>query len=122
VTYQRGTWTDREQVIGRVQAITYASSITPSMLYNVFNVGTLTNGITINAPTDTPADGHPFRFRFTQDSGGSHSITWNSVFVFSSDFSGSDIATTASKSVEVGGSYHSSSGKYRITGKTGTFT
>lgn len=95
-------------------SVPYASSITPNIdEYSIFNVGTLTGPITINAPTGTPTDNTTLNFRFVQDGTG-RAITWNSAFVFGTDLLSGDIPTAANSKFSVFCRYNSVESKYRV--------
>lgn len=97
--------------------VAYASSITPDInSYGIFNVGTLTGNITINAPTGTPTDGQTTTFRFTQNGTGGWTYTWNSAFAFGTDVVAADLPTTASASFEVLFRYNTAAAKWRCVG------
>ncbi len=63
-----------------IQNLAYAASITPEPGYgSTIVVGTLTGGITVNAP-QAAWKGAKLRFVFTQDGTGGRAVTWNAVF------------------------------------------
>lgn len=102
--------------------VAYASSITPDIsAYSIFNVGTLTGNITINAPTGTPTDNTKLLFRFVQDGTGGRTYTWNSVFAFGTDVVAADLPTTANAKFEVFFRYNTVDSKYRCVGLTRGF-
>lgn len=109
---------------GELPAVTvaYASSITPDIsAYSIFNVGTLTGNITINAPTGTPTDNTKLLFRFVQDGTGGRTYTWNAAFAFGTDVVSADLPTTASAKFEVFFRYNTTDSKYRCVGLTRGF-
>lgn len=58
----------------------FAASFTPNALGGeMIEIGNLTAGITINAPTN-PARGQHLQFRIVQDGTGGWNVTWDSVF------------------------------------------
>jgi hypothetical protein len=97
--------------------VAYAASITPDIsAYSIFNVGTLTGNIAINAPTGTPTDNTKLLFRFVQNGTGGWTYTWNSAFAFGTDVVAADLPTTASAKFEVFFRYNTIDSKYRCTG------
>jgi hypothetical protein len=63
-----------------VNTTTSASSITPNVnLYDFYAINALATGLTINAPTGSPADGTKLIFRIL-DNGTSRSLTWNITY------------------------------------------
>lgn len=101
---------------GALPAVTvaYAASITPDIdTYSIFNVGTLTGPITINAPTGTPTDNTTLLFRFVQDGTG-RAITWNGAFAFSTDLQSGDIPIVANAKFSVFCRYNTVDSKYRV--------
>lgn len=63
-----------------VQTYAYAATITPDALFGeIVDIGALTAGITIGAPTN-PYIGAKLTFLFVQDATGGRVITWNAVF------------------------------------------
>jgi len=102
--------------------VAYASSITPDIsAYSIFNVGTLTGNIIINAPTGTPTDNTKLLFRFVQNGTGGWTYTWNSVFAFGTDVVAADLPTTANAKFEVFFRYNTVDSKYRCVGLTRGF-
>lgn len=96
-----------------VVAIAYAASITPDCGNSeIINVGTLTNTITINAPTGNKTDGQNLRFRFTQDGTG-RAITWNAAFAFGTDITSAMVPVTASAKFEIMFTWHATDAKWR---------
>lgn len=63
----------------RVEAINYASTITPSWQNGRIKTITLTGNPTIAAPYQA-ATGQEMTFIFTQDATGGRTVTWNSIF------------------------------------------
>lgn len=73
---------------GQVQVIAYAASITPDAAAGErVIVGTLTGGLTINAPSN-PVAGAALEFAFAQDATGGRAITWNAAFKKAADGAG----------------------------------
>lgn len=68
----------------------YAATVTPAITGAMTHVqvGVLTGNITIGAPTGSFAVGSRLSFGFTQDGTGSRTITWNAVFAFTANGSG----------------------------------
>ena len=63
-----------------VNTTTSASSITPNVgQYDFYVINALATGLTINAPTGSPADGTKLVFRLL-DNGTSRSLTWNGIY------------------------------------------
>ena len=80
-------------LLWRRQVVAYAASITPNPTKGEYvEVGALTGGITINAPT-RPAKGLLLTFRFLQDATGGRAVTWNAAF----KHAWSDTGNTANK-------------------------
>ncbi len=67
---------------GGSQDVSYAASIPPNPTQGqLINVGTLTNGITINAPSAANTwTGQQLTFIFTQDATGGRTVTWNAAY------------------------------------------
>lgn len=49
--------------------------------FDVLACDSLTNNVTINAPTGTPTDGQVLVVRLTQDGAGARTMTWNAAFI-----------------------------------------
>lgn len=63
-----------------INSIAYAATITPdASISQIVSVGTLTNNITVAAPT-SPTSGQKLTFLFTQDGTGGRTVTWNATF------------------------------------------
>ncbi len=73
---------------GANQDIAYAAAVTPNALGGErITVGTLTGGLTVNAPTN-PRKGARLAFTFVQDATGGRTITWNGAFKKPADGAG----------------------------------
>lgn len=100
-------------------SVSYAASITPDLTAgNIFNVGTLTGNITINAPTGTPTDGARIQFRLNQDGTGGRTVTWNAIFRFGIDLTSADISTSASAENLITFRYNTAATKWEAIGLT----
>ncbi len=65
----------------RVTSIVYNSVITANATTtDIVAVGTLTNNVTLAAPSGTPYDGQVLRYRITQDATGGRTVTVDNVF------------------------------------------
>lgn len=79
------------------QSPAFAASYTPDLsLGNHINVGTLTDNVTINAPTNSIL-GQRLSFFFLQDGTGGRTVTWNATY----KVSWSDTGNTANKRAAV---------------------
>lgn len=101
----------------RVATVAYSASRTPNAdTTDVYNIGALTGGITINNPSGTPVDGQMLRLRFLQDGTGGRVITWGSQFAFGTDITTALIPLSASTKWEMLFTYHSGDVKWRTIG------
>lgn len=77
VSYSAPSWA----VLGdQEQSVDYAASITPDFaLGSLVRVGTLTGNVTINNPTNPPANGERVRFYFLTDGTG-RTLTWDTNY------------------------------------------
>ena len=98
----------------RVQAVTYAASVTlDCSQYDVFEI-TLTGNITVNLSGGT--DGQKIQVVLAQDATGSRTVTWGTAVGFGSDIT-STAATataTASKTDYFGLQYNGAATKYHL--------
>lgn len=80
-----GTNFQQVQTDPQGQDIAYAATITPdASIGEVVNVGALTAGITVNAPTNPTKYGR-LVFMFVQGGAGAFAITWNAAFKKAAD-------------------------------------
>lgn len=92
-------------------ALTDAATITSNAaLGNVFTV-TLGGSRTIANPTN-PTDGQKIIFRLKQDGVGSHTVTWDTNFRFSTDIPLPTLTTTAAKTDYIGFIYNATDAKW----------
>lgn len=90
-----GGGTLAEYLAPAAATLTYATTITVNAaLANAFNL-TLTGNTTLSNPTN-PGDGQVIRFRITQGSGGSHTVSWGTAYDFATG-SAPTLSTTAGK-------------------------
>jgi parallel beta-helix repeat protein len=87
-----------------------ATISTNAALGNLFRV-VLGGNRTMAAPTN-PSDGQKITYEITQDSTGSRTITWNSVFAFGTDVPSPTLTTTALKKDFVTFIYHANAVKW----------
>jgi hypothetical protein len=100
-----------------VVSVAYAASITPDLTAgNIFEVGTLTGPITINAPTGTLTDGKRIVFRLNQDAIGGRAATWNAVFKFGIDLTAPDFSTTPNAENRMVFQYRTANSKWEAVG------
>lgn len=98
--------------------IAYAATITPQATdAEIFNIGTLTGNLTVNAPTalSTTAiyDGQRMTFRLTQDATGGRTITWNAAYAFGTDVTAAMIPTAAGAKCEISFRWNAADAKWR---------
>ena len=106
-----------KRIASRVNVVAYSASITPdSDSFDVIEVGPLTGGITLNAPTGTPVNGQRLYFVLSQDGTGGRSYTWNSAYQFSGDITSAMLPTSANSKFRIGWEYSTTSGKWEIVG------
>lgn len=100
-----------------VTVVAYSASITPDAgTYGTYEIGALTGGLTLNAPTGTVSDGQKLSFRITQDGTGGRAITWNAAFQFGVDLTSGMITTVASSITHVKFEWIASASKWRCIG------
>jgi hypothetical protein len=95
-----------KRVTKRVVALTDGTTIaTNADSGDVFTV-TIAASRTISNPTGTPTDGQQIMYRITQGTGGSFTITWGSIFHFSTDVPTPTLTTAAAKTDYIGFQYN----------------
>lgn len=98
--------------------IPYATPLSPPVTEaEVFNIGTLTGNLVVNAPSavsTTPIyDGQRLVFRLTQDATGGRTVTWNAVYAFGTDVTAAMVPTTAGAKCEIAFRYNAADAKWR---------
>src|SRR5690349_14629310 len=78
------------------QSVAYAANITPDFSAGTLViVGALTGAITVNNPTNVPAEGLLVGFSFVEDGVGSNNVSWGTNYVFPTAWT--NTGNTASK-------------------------
>ncbi len=100
------TWTPNVgtsgSVASRVTTVAYAATVTPNAnTTDLLNIGPLTGALFLANPTGSPADGQNLRIRLSQDSSGSHAVTFDTGYSFGTDITTALIPTAASKGWEM---------------------
>jgi hypothetical protein len=95
-----------KRITKRVIALTDSATIaTNSDNGDIFTV-TIAGNRTMSSPTGTPTDGQQIMYRISQDATGGRTMTWNTIFHFSTDVPTPTLSTTASKTDYVGFQYN----------------
>ena len=95
----------------RVATTASAASITPDITTtDLYTVTAQAAGLTINAPTGTPANGQKLMLRI-KDNGTARALTFNAAFRFSSDLA-APTTTVISKTMYLGFIYNSADSKW----------
>jgi Pectate lyase superfamily protein len=82
----------------RATTVAYAATVTPDAdTTDILNIGALTAGLTLNAPTGTPVDGQTLVLRCLQDGTGGYTITYNAAYAFGTDVTNTDPAGANAK-------------------------
>jgi hypothetical protein len=96
----------------RVVALTDGANIaTNADNGDIFTV-TLGGNRIIDNPTGTPVNGQQIQYRIKQDTNGSRTINWGTVFRFGTDVPTPTLTTTASKTDYVGFQYNTTDSKW----------
>lgn len=78
------------------QSVAYAAAITPDFNSGTLVVvGALTGAITVNNPSNVPAEGLLVAFSFTEDGSGGSGVSWGTNYIFPTAWS--NTGNTASK-------------------------
>ncbi len=100
------------RITARIGSTASAATITANANnHDAYHVTALATGATIAAPTGTPTDGQPLRFRF-KDNGTGHALAWNAIF----RAIGITLptSTTASKTLYVQCAYNAADAKWDV--------
>jgi len=100
----------------RVSSAASASSVTPDIgSFDQYVFTALAAGLTINAPTGSPADGNRLTFRIL-DNGSSQTLTWNATYTAVGVTL--PTSTTVSKTTYVGCIYNANNTRWDVVAVT----
>lgn len=82
------------------QSPAYTANYTPALEAGEnITVGTLTGNITVNNPNYIPDAGSVVTFTFVQNSSGSHTVSWGSIYQFALPWAGINSAVNATSTI-----------------------
>jgi uncharacterized protein YjbI with pentapeptide repeats len=111
-----GSVTFGKSVVSNIVTLTLSGTNlkTDASLGNAFGY-TLTGSMTMSAPTN-PTDGQIIRYRIRQSGAGSFTITWDSIFVFTTSQPTPVLSTALNKMDVVSFEYDSTNTKWPVVG------
>mgnify|MGYP001435631662 CR=1 FL=1 len=98
-------------ILAAAETLTFATSLTPVFTAFETRVVTLTDNVTINAPTVTA--GQEIRLILIQDATGSRVATWNSAYKWPSELAG--VLSTTANAIDVLEGYARTTGEIQVT-------